>query len=90
MNEIPEHLHGKKELYFHQQKFFENLEDFFKYAEEWPHRIMDQNTCENLMKSFSKDVMMNIFLLGREIKNGDMVVILEKLFYEFIKSIEYK
>jgi hypothetical protein len=87
MNEPPEYLHGKKGLYFHQGKFFENSKDFWKDAEEWQYRIMDQETCERLMKSFSKDVQMNIFMAGLEIKNGEMLNIIESLFYQFIREI---
>jgi len=87
MEKIPEHLEGKKELYFHQGKFYENSDDFWRDVKQWPLNKLDQETAQSLFKSFSKDCIMNIFLLGVEMKNSDMANLLEEMFFFFIKKI---
>jgi hypothetical protein len=85
--ETLDHLTGIKGYYYFQCKFFEEQEDFWKYVKEWPHQEMNQETCERLLKTFSKNIVMNIFLFDRGIKNGRMMEILEKLTMEFCKEI---
>lgn len=77
----------KNQFYF-QGKFFDNDKEMFEYAAKWPNQKLDKETAERLLSTFCKDCVMNIFLLGREMTNGDMKELLDDAFYCFIHKIE--
>jgi hypothetical protein len=84
---FPEILEGMKGRWFHQGKFFENSDDFWRDVEQWPKNELDQETAERLFKSLSKDCVMNIFLLGRKLTNNQMINIMEEMFKLFMQKV---
>ena len=72
MNEFDE-----KEFYY-KGKFFENIEELFTFAKEWPFLIADQETFESMWKDIGNEISKNIFLHGIEISNGALNEILRE------------
>lgn len=73
-------MSDSKNQFFFQGKWFHNQEDMFAYVKEWQNLTLDQETAERILKDFSKEMMMNIFLRGVEFTNLEFTSFLSDLF----------
>ncbi len=67
--------------FFYKGKFFDNEEDFFRYANEWPKMPLTEESLTTMIELFKRDVLLNLYE-HMEIKNGHMEVLLAKTFFE--------
>jgi len=76
-----------KDNYYFQDKWFETPEEMFKYMYEWRDFPLNQETSERILEQFKKDIVMNVFLLGRTFNNIDFTRYIEKIFEFAIKTL---
>ncbi len=69
-----------KDQFYFQGKYFDNQEDFWKYVNEWGLLALNQETAERQMDTLKKEIIMNIFLRGIELKNIDFRNYVNKIF----------
>lgn len=66
--------------FFYKGKFFQNEDEFWKFAEDWPFMNTDQETFYREWEHLGKEIWMNIGLRGQEISNGALNEILQENF----------
>ena len=66
--------------FFYKGKFFQNEDEFWKYANDWPFMNTDQETFYREWDHLGKEIWMNIGLRGQEISNGALNEILGENF----------
>ncbi len=69
-----------KNRFYFQGEFFETSEEMFEYATKWQSFPLDQKTAERILKGLNKDIIMNIFLVGKPFTNQEFNEFAEKLF----------
>ena len=70
--------------FYYKGKFFEDENDFWDYVNRWPETILSEESLNEMLELFKKDVLGNL-QHGLEIKNGHMNSLIEKTFFESMK-----
>lgn len=71
---------SEDQFYFKGQ-YFKTAEKMFSYANKWGRLPMDQESLEEALHIFSKDVCMNIIMRDIKLTNLEMQAILDEIFY---------
>jgi len=83
-------MRERNEYYF-KGKRFATINALIEYAAEWGQLPLDEETADNELDRIKRDIVMNIFLLGREFNNYDFNTICNDIFYYAIDRIaEYE
>lgn len=80
-------MNTKTDRFYSHGKFFENQEGFWEYVKQWPDLQLDQETLERMIDHLKTDILLNVFMYERKIKNCQMNSILENAFLNIIKEL---
>ena len=76
----------KNQFYF-QGKMFDDSEEMFKYSEDWKTIPLDQETAERILDRLKKEILMNVFLIGKPMNNLDFSAYVERIFEFSMKNL---
>ena len=80
-------MNEKNQFYF-QGKMFDSYEEFMEFAKVWPNMELTQEAAERILDGLKKDIIFNIFLMGRVLTNDEFTKVVEHGFYEMVKKIQ--
>lgn len=80
----------QKDQFYFQGKYFDNEKEFFEYARAWLEFPLDQQTAERELDTLKKEIVMNIFLRGVKLNNGQFRELLNKIFEFTITLLDLK
>ncbi len=80
-------MNEKNQFYF-QGRMFDSYEQFMEFAKVWPSLELTQEAAERILDFQKKDIIMNIFLMGRVLTNDEFTKVVEHGFYEMVKKIQ--
>ena len=74
-----------KNNFYYKGKYFENEKDFYEYTMKWTKEIVSEDSLNNMLEEFKKNVLKNLSLeFG--IRNGDMNSSLLLAFYMLMEN----
>lgn len=72
---------------YYKGKWFQDLEEVALYQKEWNNFPIEEKTAEELFDRLKKDILTNVFIYSKNLKNQDFEDYLGKIFHFSIKLL---
>lgn len=75
-----------KKFYAH-GKYFDNEAEFWKFCQDWPFEKVSEESFNDIMNLFVKNISLNMEIYGSDMTNGAFNDIMEQNFLSLMQDI---
>lgn len=76
-----------KDQFYFQGKNFDDFDEMINYAEDWKALPLDQETAERILDRLKKEIVTNVFLIGKPMNNLEFSAYVEMIFEFSIRNL---